>query len=190
MTIALVQSKSATFGAVYATSIAVTFDSAVTGGGHGIGNVFTEPSIDQTHIYVCIHMKVNAGYTWHEISNKFFNISGPVAGGSYINSVVQLYESGYWLPLNELGSPTIWATPQINTPITTGDWHRFEILMDLPTGVFKAWHDGVLVNNQSGLPYQLTSIVTLGINAFRGGGEEDGLWPGGDWYYDELTVAW
>jgi hypothetical protein len=167
------------------------------GGGRGIGNMFI--TIGTTNrMYLCVHILFEPGYVWHPISNKFINIEN--SNSLYL---VQLREGSYWLHCEQLGfagenfyiDPENTAGQVNNTAITVGDWHRIEMVIETGNGAagagtWKTWLDGTIQTNASGLTFRNANMTGLGLNAFRGGGEEDGTVPDMYWRYGNIHLAW
>jgi hypothetical protein len=167
------------------------------GGGHGIGNVFTYAPNGATRIYMSMRLYFDFDASqWHPISNKFVNITGD---NSQI--LVQLNEGGNWRHAEELAfagngfgvdnnrnSPTSIAGQVDNRAVPNRQWTQLEVLIDLPNHVFKVWQDGVLTTNATPT-FASTTINTVGINAFRGGGGET-LTTDLYYKYDHFFIAW
>jgi hypothetical protein len=169
------------------------------GSGHGIGNLFTYAASGTNRLYMSLRVYFDFDASkWHPISNKFVNLE---CDRSLI--LMQLMEGGEWRHAEELGAggssffvddgrdaPGEDHIPgQVdNRPVPNRQWTQIEILIDIPNHVYKIWQDGVLTTNASP-NFASTTIRTVGINAFRGGGGET---ISGDLYYkyDHFFIAW
>jgi hypothetical protein len=169
------------------------------GGGHGIGNVTTStPSITRLYMSTRVYFDFAAA-DWHPISNKFVIIEGN-NGNNLI--LVQLRENGDWRHAEELGPggsfyvdggasfPGEKHIPgQLdNRAVPTRQWVQIEVLIDLPGHVFKIWQDGVLTTNATPT-FVSTTMTTVGVHAFRGGGGET-ITKDLYWKYDHFFIAW
>lgn len=176
-------------------------------GGHGLGNIFTRGhplnqfiATPTPRIYISVRMYFDypSGQAdWQPVSNKFINIECNTG-----QILVQLYEQGNYRhceELNNAGSffvdggqnqPGETHIPgQLTNPVVpTNQWVHLEFVIDIPNHIFKVWQNGVLTTSATPT-FVASSMVTIGFNAFRGGGGEvlvDNL----NWLYDHIHVAW
>jgi hypothetical protein len=169
------------------------------GGGHGIGNVFTYGpnyeflSNSPTRLYMSLRVYFDFDASqWHPISNKFVNIAG-----DHSQILMQLREGDNWRHAEELGAEgykSFWVDDgdtagQVDNPsVPTKKWVQLELLIDIPNHVYKIWQDGVLTTNATPT-FSSTSMNTIGVNAFRGGGGET-LTEDLYYMYDHFHIAW
>jgi hypothetical protein len=164
------------------------------GSGYGIGNVFNNAINGTKHLYAAMRVYFDfdaAG--WHPISNKFVNIE--TDNGLIL---VQLNEGGQWRHAEFLSATTgsFWVDPgsgtagQVsNIPVPTRRWVTLEVLVDVATGVFRVWQDGVLTTDAKRPFTGVTKIYGIGWNAFWGGGGRTEP-VDRSYKYDHFAIAW
>ena len=167
--------------------------------GHGIGNIFTSVMSGTSRVYISIRTMFDFSTNgWHSISNKMVNIE--CNNNALI--LMQSRETPHWRHASELsGSGNIFVDDgedqgtdihipgQVsNIAIPNQQWVHLEIVIDLANSVYKIWQDGVLTTDAEP-DFVATSIFTVGILVFRGGGGET---LGEDVYYrhDHFFCAW
>lgn len=168
------------------------------GGGWGVGNFFRHMPERPTRLYAAIDITFTGPL--HKISNKWLNIE---CSNSLL--LVQLREGNYVLHAEQLinGGASFWVDGntqpnELHLPgrllpeptITTGVPHKIETLIDPAARTWKIWLDGVLTTNASNLPFSCSNMVTIGWNAFRGGGGETNLPTDVTWTVNEVLLAW
>jgi hypothetical protein len=172
-----------------------------SGGGHGIGNVFTYAPAGASRLYMSMRVKFDFDpYLWHPISNKFVNLEG-----DHSLILMQLKEGGNWRHAEELGFGSPYTSffvdggPDFpgedhvpgqvdNRAVPNRQWVQIEVLIDIPNHVYKVWQDGVLTTNATPT-FASTRINMVGIYAFRGGGGET-LTTDLYYKYDHFFIAW
>lgn len=161
------------------------------GTSHSGGNIWRNISSIGSRLYWSQTFKVDANYQWHPISNKWLLFAG-------ISIIVQIKEyDRYFSVQNQGGSQNLHPGSEngatlhtyVNRTITPGDWHQYEVLVDLAAGTWKQWLDGELILDASGVVYSQSSFVEWVLTGHRGGGGET-LATDLYWYLDDFYLAW
>ena len=86
-------------------------------------------------------------------------------------------------------SQDVWLTPNVNhVPVTLGQWHKIEWVVDYNGGVVKWWLDGQLIGSYTGIPMPSTPLVEYHLTPVWGG--VDGVKSETDYYwYDHVYIS-
>lgn len=160
------------------------------GTSHGAGNIWRNVS-GRTALYWSMTFKMDSGYDWHNISNKWLLLAG-------ISVIVQIEESGRWFSVqNQGGSQNLHPGSEngatlntwVNRTVTTGAWHQYEALVDITAGTWKQWLDGELILDASGVVFSQATFTEWNMTGHRGGGGET-ITTDMYWYLDDFHLAW
>jgi hypothetical protein len=86
-------------------------------------------------------------------------------------------------------SQDVWLTPNVtHVPVTLGQWHKIEWVVDYNGGVVKWWLDGQLIGSYTGVPMPSSSLVEHHLTPVWGG--VDGVKSETDYFwYDHIRIS-